>query len=65
MDYELLSESRNLISNGERGWGRGEGGPNKSNGGGDGDFFEKIEVGETLIRDSRVVKSYGVKCQIS
>ena len=54
----------NLISERERGWGRGEGDPNKSNGGRVGNFFEKTEVGGTLIRDSRVVKSYGVKCEI-
>ena len=40
------------------------GDPNKSNGGRVGNFFEKTEVGGTLIRDSRVVKSYGVKCEI-
>ena len=67
MDYELLSESRNLISEGERGWGRGEGVLIRVTGGGGemGIFFEKIEVGGTLIRDLRVVKSYDVKCQIS
>ena len=42
MDYELLSESRNLISEGERGWGRGEGVLIRvTGGGGDGNFFRK------------------------